>query len=442
MTQEPSIAFHPRDPRVVAVAVGAGERAPDHVLGLAGEERIIEDCRIAVYVSTDGGGTWEERWPSAPPVPASPGDPYVHRCLRSASVALDEAGSIHLTATDVISSSTGHAADVAWWTTKRLEPFALLAPVSEGGERIYYTRGDDLGSAWSEPVIFADPGYHPSRIARDPASGAILVTMRNREDPDVPEADVAWTDDGGATWRRQEPDQRARCGHPSAVTLTGGEAFLACPRYGGGDGEPRVIHVRVYAFDPGGGSTEVRGEVLVTQEEVMYVEAHVVGLADGRLALLFDANRPYHASGAIYGDTHVAWSADAGRSWTGPQQIRALLPDGWQSARSPGGAAGPGNALHALVGLAGEPRSEGVDRSLRHLVFDSRGVLAHDGEVGSWTRPSGASADATRLRSATHSTWSYGGDDIAWQGGRGLIVESRPELELVLRAGWMAEVGS
>lgn len=394
--QEPYAALHPGDPDVMAIGVNLGPPFTEHARGSH------DLCRLEVYVTEDGGRAWRAGTVPPPAFTLPFAGAAAGQCSGDPALVFDEAGTLH--ASGLANAGTA--------------PAGLPLPGREGGGfAAYYARSDDLGRTWGEPVVVGPNGQNQDRnwLARDPASGALYVNWQNVAGGEADwTTEVAWSLDGGATWRNQEPHQRPVCRTPGPVTLAGGVPLVSCVKPGDPD------RVRVYAFDPASGGLALRGGF-----EAEATWPLLVALADGRLAAVYRASE----GGLVSGDSLVRFSGDAGRTWSDALSTRELAEGPWDLARAYWAAADPFGGLHMMVRVgrleapmddAGRARegTGAVRYELRHLALDAAGRKAHEVALEAW---SAASPPAVRPAQGLGDHYYA----IAWSGDEALLAYTR-----------------
>ncbi|MGQ0535416.1 MAG: hypothetical protein ACT4PT_05040 [Methanobacteriota archaeon] len=420
VTAELTVATHPRDPRITAVAVTVGEPAADYVLNaLADQSPPITGCRVAVYVTRDAGDTWTQSVPPRPALPPSAPDPFVHRCTSDPAVVFDDDGALHLAFFDGPQTArrwlSGAVGDAAGGPTGGV-----------GGEyahRVHFTRSTDLGGKWTEPVLLAPNGGHPWIAFHH---GVLYVTWQNYEDADEPRwysegtSDVAWSSDAGASWTQLDPARRPRCHVPPAVVRGGDELYFACWRSTRDRPAPDDERVAFYRLEPGAATLEPRGEVILPENDIVW--PFVASAPDGRLVL-----RAVLLHGGVF-QTYISTSVDGARTWSAPLDVRDVLPETWDGAGAFVGTPGPDGSYHLLLRLYRNSEDGTRSRELRHVVLDRELLPLHARTFESWTL--GAPDPAPRLGGSTMGNGLFA---MAWAGDRALMAYSQDWVDGVLK---------
>jgi hypothetical protein len=395
--QEPFAAVHPANPRIMAIGVNLGPPYTERLQGLPGGESHV--CKLAVYVTEDGGKAWREAIAPPPKFQTGPLGPTPGQCAGDPALAFDDAGRLHVTGIATAGSPPG--------------PFGMLAGDNRGFVT-YYVRSDDLGKTWGEPVVVSDNGASQDRnwITRDPASGTLWVDWQNTEGGlGNWTTELAWSADDGARWQLMDKEKRPRCYTDGPVALLGGEVLFSCVN-STSDEETRI---RVYAFDPATGDSTLRGEVL---EQGYW--PFLTAFRDGRLAMHYDVGEQTF-------DTQLLWSSDGGRTWANPTSLRGVAEGAWRSAHSYWAEADPWGGYHVLaflqrhdgsVPLQGPFGGPFYAQELRHLVFNATGAKVEETKLAAWSTKD---LPAPRLAQGLGDHF-YG---LAWGQDRALLAFTR-----------------
>ncbi len=254
--QEPFVAVHPKDPQVIAIGVNAGhttEGVSDH-----GGRPGFDLVRLDIFFTTDGGVTWARSTLPYVADPAVSFEPLELSVVGDPALAFDDNGTLH------VSGIASHS---------RVR-----------GYNVFYTQTPDLGASWSQPEVLSTGDDNDRNWLNLGPDGTIYVPWQRIG----AFSEVAWSQDGGTTWRVQSRDQVAH----DCITISE-MAFLA-------DGTPTFActladdfdwQVAVYAFDPEtGGIQQLAQPAKFTQAWPRLVAA------GGLLVLLADdSNGPLYA---------------------------------------------------------------------------------------------------------------------------------------------------
>jgi hypothetical protein len=309
-------------------------------------------------------------------------------------------------------------------------------------------RSDDLGATWREPVLLQDNGLGQDRewIVRDPASGALYVVWQNvpagsgLEDRSV---EVAWSLDGGATWRNQEAGQRTPCYRAGMPVVLQGALRFACV-HAADDGREVV---QLHALDA------ARGEAALVADAIAEGQwPSLTLLADGTLAMLYDNCFP--DSCAL--DSLLLRSRDGGATWSPGGSAMGLAEGAWDRARVYWSEADPFGGQHLLVRfdrdealLPADPSGSAptpMATELRHVVLDASGAPIHSATLAAWRSdeaPSPRAAvgfgdDVLGVEGRQQHPRCGGSScyySLAWSGDRALLAFTRDgAIELALAA--------
>lgn len=396
--QEPFAAAHPLDPDILAVGVNFGPPLAERAQGLPDDSHV---CRLGVYVTEDAGASWREAFAPPPEFRNGPLGPTPNQCAGDPALVFDDAGRLHVTGIATSGNLPG--------------PLRGLAG-DNLGYVTYYVRSDDLGRTWGESVVLSANGSPQDRnwLTRDPSNRALYAVWQNTAGPLANwTTEVAWTLDGGATWRNQAPEQRPRCHTDGPVVVRGMEALVSCSN----TTSEEETRVRVYAFDPASGDVELRSE-LVQQGFWPFLTA----LPSGRLALQYSA---------FDGDTQILWSGDGGRTWQSPTSLRGVSEGAWDFAHAYWAEADRLGGYHLITRLTNieslAPAGPTIaSYELRHLVLDEGGARVQETTLEAWK-----STDPPKPRPAQTLGDHYYG--IAWGAERALLAYTRDaEVKLTL----------
>lgn len=387
--QEPYLAADPARPGVYALGVNAGQTTRAVREDGSGLDEILMD----VYVTEDGGATWRHApIPRTRPVPTPLGTPVPVDAGSSGDPALafDAEGTLHATGLSLSSLPVGQRS------------------------HIYAARSHDLGRTWSEPVPVSGKWDANDRnwIATAPG-GKVYVSWQRPSS-----SHVAWSLDGGATWRAQPHDaERKGCVNVSPALPVPGGALLAC--VDGGFFTP-LTGLRVLRFDEATG--RFASLALFTGEAL---RPRLLAPADGPLVLVWQDPA---ADAARY-----ATSADGGATWTPSRDLRGLVAadDAWRDVSPFWSEADARGNVHVLLrGREGPAGAE--ERRLLHLVLDPRTdrVLFH-AELPAH-RPAGEPPATLAGSAGDH----YHG--IAFHGDEGLLAWTRDRAVLLTRVAFDA----
>lgn len=371
---EPVAAISLSDPLTVAVAATV-RLAPDGAAsGMAPGRDEPNVCRVALFLTHDGGTTWREV--RAPRLPLQEYGIRAHTlCERSPSVAFDRAGGLHLVVAGVAESA-------GEWLATEIGARASLDPPADAldaagarevSRRVFHARSDDAGRTWTESAVLHRSGNH-AHIAADPETGRLVVTIRDFAEDTFSRAAVAWSDDAGASWSGADGGIHVPCHLPTRAVFDAGLALFACNDH---TAMPEAMRLHVYAFDASTGTFERRAEVAVPEAENLF--ASLARAGDGTLALAWTWTI---RGGGVGGDVFLATSEDAGRTFGTARNIRAEAAPEARNAAWTIVAADVRDRFH--FGLTTE---EAGKLSLRHIVADGAGALDRATLVGSWEDP-------------------------------------------------------
>lgn len=382
--QEPYLAAHPTRPGVYALGVNAAPTARAVATDAPGADAVLLD----VYVTEDGGASWRHA-----PIPRVPTTyrplgqalPAELRSVGDPALAFDERGVLHV---------SGLANPVA--------PYGTLY-------QIFAARSADLGRTWSGPVIVSGAWSNNDRNwVSTAADGKVYVSWQR---PST--SHVAWSLDGGLTWREQPRDaERKGCISMSPALPTPHGVLLACAE--GGFFVP-MTGLRVLRFDDATGRFAPLGSIAGD-----HLYPRLLARPGGDLVMTWSAT-----SGATAG---YATSADGGMTWSAPRDLRALLSaeDAWNEGRAYWSELDARGHLHVLLkGWEGPDRLE--ESRLLHAVLDpTTDAVLHE-----------ALLPAARPDAEPPATVGLAvGDDfhgIAFQGGEGLLAWTRDRTILLTR---------
>lgn len=305
-----------------------------------------------VFVSMNGGADWRPAGlPSVLAPVAGPGE-----TIATGRVALefDGHGTLHLVA-ELIRSS---------------DPTGSVEPRID----LYYTSSSDLGKSWRPPVMLPTNGWG---VFPTLSIGAdqLFVTWGYRGDSRL---NLASSKDEGKTWALAEgaPDD---CINSSEVAVLGGTPYVACAGYmHQGDAEAALgrnpfTGLRVYRLDPSGELT-----LVASLDTFKGVWPRLFAAPDGGLVLAAKQYR-IHSPATKGWDkccAAVARSADEGRTWSDPVDLRRALrsEDDWDTFNLSDARLDAWGFLHVIASGSDQADpangSPGTDACLVHAAFD------------------------------------------------------------------------
>jgi hypothetical protein len=274
--QEPFAAVDPYHAGVMAIGVNAGHTTDaftfDEVAGAS-----VDEVRLDVFVSSDNGTTWIRR--TLPPIiaPASTLEPVQTTVVGDPALVFSPDGTLHTS--------------------------GIVTHSSVNGYSVFYIASHDLGATWDAPVVLSDGDNNDRNWMNRGPDGTLYVPWQRVGSL----SEVAWSTDGGATWRNQQPAQKADgCITVSEVIVWNGTPTFACS----GSDPAGGYNVTVYAFDPATGDLALLHEFtdldciwpkLAALRDVLFLTAE--GCADG---------------------VDYATSPD-GRTWSEPESIERIV---------------------------------------------------------------------------------------------------------------------
>lgn len=282
--QEPFLAVDPNRPGVMAIGVNAGHTSQAPRTTPIGGDLILLD----VYVTEDAGATW--RLAQIPYVPTTSDAPVTLSGSGDPALAFAKDGTLHVSG--IISNS-----------------------VLVRGFDIFYTSSPDLGRTWTEPVVFTDTGGEDRNWMNVGPDGTLYVPWQT---PGA-SSSIAWSADGGATWKQTKGNARANdCITVSPVAFANGTPLIACTKL-----EDRMaVGIDVLSFDVSAGEfTRVGG---ITREHAYWPQLRT--LLNGTLLLAFE-----DYSDPSEGTIRAALSQDGGATWSEPVDLRdrITVDDSW-----------------------------------------------------------------------------------------------------------------
>jgi hypothetical protein len=349
--QEPFAAADPWRPGVLAIGVNAGHTTEGLVLGdgQAGMDLV----RLDVFVSADNGTTWAKR--TLPPVPApdSTLEPVQSTVVGDPAIAFAPDGAMHVSGIVTHSQARGYS--------------------------VFYVSSPDLGETWNAPVILSTGDDNDRNWMNRGPDGALYVPWQRVGAL----SEVAWSLDGGSTWRAQGRGQVAKdCITVSEVVFPDGTPTLACAK----PHDSGRFTVEVLSFDPMSGDL---GELASLQMDCVWPKLSVTALG---LVLTGEG-----CPGVEY-----AISKDGGRTWTKPAGIEGLA--GREATGVLWQASDPWGRLHLVLG-AGD---------LTYHVLDANGTLLEETLVAA---ASGlAPPSAPRTLAPPYGDHYYGISVASWGG--------------------------
>lgn len=404
MLQQPYVAIHPSDARLMAVGVIHSRIEGDRALHAAATDRA--GTRLAVYVSEDAGMTWRETF-APPPADA---DPAATSSQGEAALLFDPEGRLHV---------------VGAARTERVGE-----PDDTNGNRHlrgYYARSDDLGRTWSASAWLDDDGRGADRmwIVRDPETRELFVLWQESwgeaGSPSERRLIIAWSRDDGATWSHLDADARPHCIRAGKPVLLDGLLRFACVRMVG-VGSPAI---QVHAFDPLTDRSLLIAEV---EAETTPTFPFLTLLPDATLVMHYDRDDDL---GVVSPLLH---SRDGGSTWTSTGSARDWGDGEWGIARVTYAAADAFGFQHILARYdRGQPLLGGdrdgvvwrAEHEQRHVVLDRLGAVVHNVVLERW-RSENAPEIQRRLGMGEygvqeHPRCGFCNDGLAWTGDRALL---------------------
>lgn len=379
---EPALAWHPDDAAILVVGA--------HAVGASGVPA-ASAIPPAVYVTEDGGASWQER---RVPMPVT----YSGWYYGDPAVAFTPDGRLH-------------------YATMAMDPaeVATSAFMPRAGPLLLATVSDDLGATWSSPTVLA--GTMDREWLSVGPDGTIYLTWQ-----DYPERSfAAWSTDSGATWSDplSGPDD---CVTGSPVAFLGGLPHMACSVI---DVEAQRSSQRLLRLDEDAGQLVAVAEIPVAGNG-----PRLLPLADGGLAVTT-------YSGGI------AVSPDGGQSWTASGWLPDLVTvdDAWTDQPYVYWSEARDGVLHLLLSKyhrTPTPLNSNGDHepeeshTVAHVVLSDRDLsivqetlLTPDERESSAAPP----ASATPLLGDDWYAMAWHGEDLAlvwaWAGGLDLAIVQR-----------------
>jgi hypothetical protein len=285
---EPSLAVHPNDPRILAVAA--------HGVGTAS---LVAGGRLVVpllFVSEDGGTSWRESTVPFAPLAGVPGDFY-----SDPAVVFTPNGTLVLAGLRVAQGALAH-------------PPIVLAMASK-----------DLGATWGEVQEFGEGGRNDREWLSLGPDGVVYLSWQ--EYPET--SHVAWSADEGTTWTVLEETPQG-CFTGSAVAFVAGQPWFACQQEA--DGKAGVNVFRILR-------EEGRLEQVSRITDMYSIAPRVLEGPDGSVVVTGFWDQ-------------VARSADGGLTWDDARSVRDLVTveDAWPQGQTyVYWSAIDGNALHLML---------------------------------------------------------------------------------------------
>lgn len=339
--QEPFLVIHPHDPETFVIGMNAGRTGGLRLDGVPS----LETARLAVFVSTDSGGSWTETlvplpWPTTPgPSLAAAGDP---------TLVFDERGALH-----------------------------VAGMITFGGEissnDIFYASTSDLGATWTTPVLLTRGGGYDRPWIASLENDTLAVVWQ-----DSAGTLGVLSHDAGHSWK-ELPSLApiGGCITPSPPLPSLGGFLLACAVRSGEAGHYDGIRVNLIAADGA-----------LTRTETVDVDGRwptLDMLSTGELVM------SYHAvgeSGTVA--PAIAWRSSEG--WVIHEPLRDLRRDeaGWRSIIPTALEVDRADRIHLIV--SNSPASTpyvGATDNLHVVLSRSGEILARtplDGGVGAENR--------------------------------------------------------
>lgn len=296
--QEPYVAVDAKRPNVIAVGVNAGHTV--HAIDPNRAQPGVDVILLDIYFSEDGGQTW--RLSQLPYVPA-PQSPTLLDIAASGDPALafDSQGVLH------VSGIVVHNVLLQGWD-------------------VFYASTADLGKTWTTPVMLTRTGETDRNWLTVGPKDEVYVSWQNYGPGS---SEVAWSLDGGKTWKQKVFAQK--CPTASPVVVAQGVSLVACKSTGESKG------VQLYRIDPAAASVEHAADVSAMQDYFPLVKT----LPNGTLVLT-----------TAWSSKNLSLSHNGGKNWTVPVELRDVLKieDDWDDFRVFWLEVDPWGAIHLILG--------------------------------------------------------------------------------------------
>lgn len=326
--QEPYLAFHPRQPDLVALGVIAGRTIQS--TGPNRPQPGVDAVQVDVYISQNGGRTWERH--ELPYIPQENDGPATVRATIDPALAWGDNETLHVTG---ISSDRNVGSDV------------------------FYVSTSNLGETWTNPRVFTTDNDNDRQWITHEPGGNLYVPWQNV----LESSEIAWSTGSGREWKTQTERQQVEdCITTSPVVVHNQTPMFACAKQGNNG----YAGIQIHALNTSTGNLTLQG----TADQLPGNVPRLLSQENGVLLVLTRGNQTSWA----------AESTDGGQTWTHPVNLREriTIDDEWSEMTVYWGTLDPWGILHLLVvGHTPETARAGLgvgsERHVAHIAVDPTG---------------------------------------------------------------------